>query len=129
MQPNSEARTNQATGAASLEQQLESYPLSFPAGFLWGVSTSHFQVEGNPEEISGRRSDWSTWTSLDGKILDQSTADTACDFFSRYEADIELCQSLNLNTFRLSLNWAALLPRPEDKTLSEQSARFYKELL
>lgn len=104
-------------------------PMKFPKDFLWGVATSHFQVEGNPGEINGRLSDWAGWTALDGKILDSSTADRACDFFSRYEADIELCQSLNLNTFRLSLNWPALLPEPGQTTFSAESVDFYKRLL
>jgi beta-glucosidase len=107
----------------------QSAVLKFPEGFLWGVSTSHFQVEGNPQEIGNRGSDWASWTAREGKILDRSTADTACDFYSRYQADIDLCQNLNLNTFRLSLNWAALLPTAEQSRFSPESAEFYKLLL
>jgi beta-glucosidase len=103
--------------------------LKFPEDFLWGVATSHFQVEGNPEEIKRRVSDWATWTAMQGKILDQSTADRACDFFSRYEEDIDLCKQLNINTFRLSLNWAALLPTPDATEFSKTSADFYRQLL
>ncbi len=102
--------------------------LQFPQGFLWGVATSHFQVEGNPEEINGRHSDWALWTATDGKILDNSTADRACDFFSRYDLDVELCKSLNLNAFRLSLNWPALCPT-RGATFSRQSVDFYRRLL
>lgn len=103
--------------------------LKFPDGFLWGVATSHFQVEGNPDEIASRASDWASWTATEGKILDRSTADRACDFFSRYQADIDLCQQLNLNAFRLSLNWAALLPAAGQMKFSEPSKQFYRELL
>lgn len=103
--------------------------LKFPDEFLWGVATSHFQVEGNPFEIRRRASDWATWTAIQGKILDQSTADRACDFFSRYEEDIDLCQQLNLNTFRLSLNWAALLPNSSSKEFAREPLEFYRNLL
>ncbi|MBY0356998.1 MAG: glycoside hydrolase family 1 protein [Candidatus Obscuribacterales bacterium] len=86
--------------------------LLFPEGFLWGVATSHFQVEGHPEESNKRFSDWANWTTQTGRILDQSTADKACEFFVRYRSDIELCEKLNLNSFRLSLNWPAMCPAP-----------------
>lgn len=114
-----------AQSAAGSNQEV----LQFPENFLWGVATSHFQVEGNPEEIPDRKSDWSEWTALQGKILDESTADRACDFFSMYEADIELCQKLNLNAFRLSLNWPALLPTADSKRFSPQTVQFYRQLL
>ena len=86
--------------------------LLFPDNFLWGASTSHFQIEGNPVEINNRLSDWSQWTEDSSHINDQSNADTACDFFQRYSSDLNLLTELNLNSFRLSLNWAAILPWP-----------------
>jgi beta-glucosidase len=82
--------------------------ITFPDGFLWGAATSHFQVEGNPSEISTRCSDWAEWTVSDGRIADRTTADEACQFFRRYPDDLELLNELNLNTFRISLNWPAL---------------------
>jgi beta-glucosidase len=122
----SQHKDQQAPGSAGSEKCSL---LKFPDNFIWGVATSHFQVEGNPEEISGRYSDWAAWTATDGKILDRSTADVACDFFSRYQEDIELCKKLNLGAFRLSLNWPALMPGPGRTNFSEQSAQFYRRLL
>jgi beta-glucosidase len=83
---------------------------SFPEKFLWGVSTSAFQYEGNPAEITHRTSDWADWTSIPNKISDSTNADRACDFFNSYSKDIELAGSLNVNAFRIGLNWAALCP-------------------
>ncbi|MBX9720892.1 MAG: glycoside hydrolase family 1 protein [Candidatus Obscuribacterales bacterium] len=102
----------------------------FPEGFLWGVATSHFQVEGHPEEIENRMSDWAKWTEEEGRILDRSSADKACEFFSRYESDIELCEQLNLNSFRLSLNWPAMCPGPNHEYKSDdETLLVYKEML
>jgi beta-glucosidase len=86
--------------------------LTFPEGFLWGVSTSHFQVEGNPFEIANKCSDWAAWTHANGNIADRTTADRACEFFERYGSDLELLSDLNLNALRVSLNWAAICPQP-----------------
>lgn len=117
------------TGQAKVAEREAPVPLNFPEGFLWGVSTSHFQIEGNPDEFPSRASDWAKWTALDGKILDRSNADRTCDFFSKYPADIDLCQKLNLNTFRLSLNWPALMPGKGLEQMSPHSVRFYRQLL
>lgn len=113
---------------AEAERKKNSF--RFPEGFLWGVATSHFQVEGHPDEIENRLSDWAKWTEEEGRILDRSTADRACEFFARYKQDIELCEELKLNSFRLSLNWPAMCPEPnyvynkDDETLST-----YKDML
>jgi beta-glucosidase len=107
--------------------------LKFPPGFLWGAATSHFQVEGHPQEMLGRTSDWSEWTTMDGKISDQTTADQACDFFNRYADDIEICRNLNLNCFRISLNWPALCPNPpidgQPDILNPETVAYYRGLL
>ncbi|HEY9784393.1 MAG TPA: family 1 glycosylhydrolase [Candidatus Obscuribacterales bacterium] len=106
--------------------------LRFPEGFLWGASTSHFQIEGHPLERRTRLSDWSHWTAIAGKIADSTTADVACDFHSRYKSDIEILKSLNLNALRISLNWAVLLPNGNGrkaKKLNSEAVKYYRELL
>jgi beta-glucosidase len=104
--------------------------LKFPDQFHWGIATSAFQIEGHPDEINDRLSDWSVWTTKEGKISDLSTADQACEFYSRYPEDIALCRSLNLDAFRLSLNWPALCPK-EQETISfdKEAVDYYRNLL
>ncbi len=126
--PEFETDTQRGADSAPDSSPAKNGNHSFPEGFLWGVATSHFQIEGNPHEIDSRSSDWSEWVVQDGRISDSSTADKACDFFSRYEEDIDLCRNLNLNSFRLSLNWPALCPTKEGG-FAEPSRKFYRELL
>jgi beta-glucosidase len=106
---------------------------SFPEGFLWGAATSHFQVEGNPAEIAPRSSDWAVWTAGDGRIADSSTADQACEFFTRYPDDIDLLAKLNLNAFRISLNWPTLCPQAskpgEPFAVDKAQVEHYRKLL
>lgn len=104
--------------------------LTFPPGFLWGAASSHFQSEGHPLEIQNRLSDWSHWTTLQGKIKDSTSADQACEFFRLYQNDIEICQQLNLNCFRLSLNWSAFSPYEGAKFRDQrETIEHYKTLL
>ncbi len=100
---------------------------------MWGAATSHFQIEGHPLEVGNRLSDWSAWTALEGKISDRTNADNACEFFHRYASDIEICRRLNLNAFRISLNWAVLCPEksmPGQKAvLDPTGVQYYRQLL
>lgn len=128
MQSDGKTPSGLHTSAASLQGDGPVI-LKFPDDFLWGVATSHFQIEGNRQEIKHRISDWSNWTAQEGRILDQSTADRACDFLSHYEADVDLCQSMNLNTFRLSLNWPALMPKAGATEMDPEMVKFYRTLL
>ena len=107
--------------------------LIFPADFLWGAATSHFQIEGNPNEITNRLSDWSKWTTDPSHIADQSTGDRACEFYQHYSSDIELLSELNLNAFRISLNWAALCPEPRGSDgvikIDKDMFNYYRQVL
>ncbi|MBP9093794.1 family 1 glycosylhydrolase [bacterium] len=108
--------------------------LKFPDGFLWGAATSHFQVEGHPKEIASRLSDWALWTNEAGRISDSTSADQACQFYHRYEDDIVLIRDMNLNAFRLSFNWPALLQDPPGtragpSLLDQKQVDYYRRIL
>ncbi|MFA7338007.1 MAG: family 1 glycosylhydrolase [Candidatus Obscuribacterales bacterium] len=108
--------------------------LKFPDGFLWGAATSHFQVEGHPKEIASRLSDWALWTNEAGRISDSTSADQACQFYHRYEDDIVLIRDMNLNAFRLSFNWPALLQDPPGTSvapsvLDQKQVDYYRRIL
>ena len=87
----------------------ENHKLSFPQGFLWGCATSHFQIEGFPDEIQNRLSDWANWTNDKSRIADQTSADEACQFYQRHLDDLALIEELGLKAFRISFNWPALM--------------------
>ncbi|WP_215455365.1 GH1 family beta-glucosidase [Streptomyces sp. ATCC 21386] len=75
----------------------------FPAGFLWGVSTSAHQIEG----AAGERepSVWDTFSAEPGRIKDGSTAAVACDHFHRYPEDVALLRDLGVGAYRFSVSW------------------------
>ncbi|RAV31137.1 family 1 glycosylhydrolase [Corynebacterium heidelbergense] len=84
-------------------------------GFHWGVATSAFQVEG-----SNADSNWSRYAAgdreepggLPGTTKHFDGVRNAVDFRHRYKEDIANAASLGINTFRLSVDWARLEPRP-----------------
>ncbi|MFF8943268.1 GH1 family beta-glucosidase [Streptomyces sp. NPDC014864] len=75
----------------------------FPAGFLWGVSTSAHQIEGAADER--RASVWDTFTAEPGRVKDGSTAAVACDHYHRHREDVALLAGLGVNAYRFSVSW------------------------
>ncbi len=107
--------------------------LHFPENFLFGSSTSHFQVEGIDLEFQRNLSDWSIWTKQNNKIKDSTSPYPGSAFSLAYAQDIELAYKLNLKAFRFSLNWAYLCPNPPDNLslapkLNPEAVDFYKNI-
>jgi len=82
----------------------------FGKDFLWGTATAAFQIEG-AHNIDGKTpSIWDIFTHKKGKIKTGENADTACDFYHRYNSDIDLVSKMNFDVFRFSLAWTRILP-------------------
>ncbi|MGW4885935.1 GH1 family beta-glucosidase [Streptomyces murinus] len=75
----------------------------FPAGFLWGVSTSAHQIEGAVDERGP--SVWDVFTAEPGRVKDGSTAAVACDHYHRYPEDVALLAGLGVDAYRFSVSW------------------------
>jgi beta-glucosidase len=84
-------------------------PLRFPQGFLWGTSTSSFQVEGRGD----RQTDtiWDSFARGPGAIHDGSNGEIACDHYHRYVEDVALIAHLGVKAYRFSISWARVLPQ------------------
>lgn len=75
-------------------------------GFLFGCSTSAYQVEG------GIENDWSRW-ERQGRLHDPRTrCGDAAGHWDRYEADFDRLQALGANAYRFSIEWARVEPEP-----------------
>ncbi|MEU9732773.1 GH1 family beta-glucosidase [Streptomyces sp. NPDC048002] len=75
----------------------------FPAGFLWGVSTSAHQIEGAAD--LREPSVWDVFGGRPGRIKDGSTAAVACDHYHRYREDVALLAGLGVGAYRFSVSW------------------------
>lgn len=80
--------------------------LTLDKNFLLGTASSSTQIEGGDTNNT-----WYKWC-LEGHILDGSTCLTACDHWNRVEEDTELLKSLNIQTYRMSLEWSRVEPEP-----------------
>jgi beta-glucosidase len=101
---------------------------SFPDGFLWGASTSAYQIEGAVREDGRGPSTWDVFSHLPGNIAGEDTGDLACDHYHRWPADIELMRELGLTAYRLSTAWPRILPEGRGKP-NPKGLEFYDRLV
>ncbi|RZQ64939.1 GH1 family beta-glucosidase [Amycolatopsis suaedae] len=83
---------------------------TFPSDFLWGVSTSAFQIEGAVDEDGRGPSTWDTFTATPGKIAGGEHARVAADHYHRYREDVALMAALGVGAYRLSIAWPRIQP-------------------
>lgn len=76
----------------------------FPDGFLWGVATSSYQVEGG-----NLNNQWCAWEQK-GRIKSGDRVGLACDWWRNAEQDFDRAQELGVNALRLSLEWSRIEP-------------------
>ena len=110
----------QATGASATRE--------FPAGFVWGVATSAYQIEGAANENGKGLSIWDTYAHTPGKIKNGDTGDVANDHYHRYKEDVALMRSIGARAYRFSIAWPRIFPegigQPNAKGLD-----FYSRLI
>lgn len=82
----------------------------FGDNFYWGVSIAAFQTEGAWNADGKSLSVWDLFTQKKGKVHENQNAFIACDFYNRYEQDIDILKQLNIPNFRFSIAWTRILP-------------------
>jgi beta-glucosidase len=89
--------------------------------FLWGTSTSAYQIEGGNTNC-----DWWRYERAEGTHAVEVCGD-ACDSWNRYEEDLDILAGLGLNAFRLSVEWARI--EPEQGVFSREALEHYRRVL
>jgi beta-glucosidase len=98
-----------------------------PSGFIWGVSTSSYQIEGASREDGRGASIWDTF-SHNGKVTNNDNGDVACDHYHRYGEDVALMRGLGIDAYRFSVAWPRVLPQGRGTT-NEAGLLFYDRLI
>jgi beta-glucosidase len=101
---------------------------SLPRDFVWGVSTSSYQIEG-ATELEGRGpSVWDGFCRAPGRIANGDTGDQACDHYHRYAEDIALMRQIGVHAYRFSVSWPRVLPAGRGAA-NEPGLAFYDRLV
>ncbi len=82
----------------------------FPADFVWGASTSAYQIEGAVDADGRGKSIWDVFCHTPGKVKNGDTGDVACDHYHRWREDVDLLARGGFNAYRFSIAWPRILP-------------------
>ena len=83
---------------------------TWPANFLWGTSSSAYQIEGAWNEDGRGPSIWDTYSHTPGNTWNGDTGDVAADHYHRLDEDLDLMASLGLRAYRFSIAWPRIQP-------------------
>ena len=97
---------------------------AFPSDFLWGASTSAYQVEGAAFE------DGKSPSIIDMYEHPKDTADfkIASDHYHRYKEDIKLFAEMGMKAYRFSIAWTRILPEGTGK-INQPGVDYYRNMI
>ena len=100
----------------------------FPPGFVWGVATSSYQIEGAAAIDGKGPSIWDEVCRQPGVIADGSHGDVACDHYQRLDTDLDLIANLGVDAYRFSVSWPRVRPTGAG-AWNAKGMDFYERLL
>ena len=82
----------------------------FPKGFLWGASTSAYQVEGAAFEEGKKASQQDIINQDSYRKFGFATAEIASDEYHHYKEDVALMKEMGFSSYRFSIAWSRIFP-------------------
>ncbi|KAK4369143.1 hypothetical protein RND71_012935 [Anisodus tanguticus] len=113
----------------SFEEQQNVKRSQFPDGFLFGATTSAYQIEGAFLEDGKGLSNWDVFSHIKGRIKNEDNGDIADDHYHRFQEDVDLMHSIGLNAYRFSISWSRVLPRGRFGEVNFAGVTFYNKLI
>jgi beta-glucosidase len=101
----------------------------FPPGFVWGSSTSSYQIEGAVGEGGRGESIWDRFCARPGHIADGSSGAEACDHYHRWPQDLDLARGLGTRAYRFSIAWPRIFAHGRGARAEARGLEFYDRLV
>ena len=98
----------------------------FPKGFLFGVATSAYQIEGHAFGGAGA-THWDSFAATPGNVVRSENGAIACDHYHRFEQDLDLVADAGFDCYRFSTSWARVLPEGRG-AVNQEGLDFYDRL-
>ncbi|MFZ4870782.1 glycoside hydrolase family 1 protein [Enterococcus entomosocium] len=98
-----------------------------PKNFLWGASTSAFQVEGAYQtdgkglSIADKRSFKKSDQQLDTKVT--------VDHYNHWREDVALMKEMGMKSYRFSISWPRIFPNGDEVKPNQAGLKFYHNLI
>jgi beta-galactosidase len=102
--------------------------MQFSKDFIWGASTSAYQIEGAWNKDGKGPSVWDAFCAIPGKTVNGESGQLACDHYHRYKEDVQLMKSLGIKVYRFSVSWSRIMPTGRGE-VNPQGIKFYSDLI
>lgn len=106
---------------------LKQDSLRFGRNFLWGASTSAYQVEGNSTNCNWSEFEKTFDPQGRPRIARGERCGPAADHWNRYREDIQLLKEMHLNAFRFSVEWSKV--EPEEGVFVDSVLDHYEDVV
>ncbi|GAB6168194.1 glycoside hydrolase family 1 protein [Clostridium carnis] len=102
--------------------------IKLPDDFFFGAAMSGPQTEGAYTLDNRLPSIWDKWSNIDiNSFYNKVGSYNGNNFYYNYEEDIKLLKSLNLQSFRTSIQWSRLIDK--NGNLNKEGAKFYHKVI
>mgnify|MGYP001493860710 CR=1 FL=1 len=101
---------------------------AFPADFVWGASSSSYQIEGAVDADGRGKRIWDVFCHMPGRIKNGDAGDIACDHYHRWREDVELLAGGGFGAYRFSTAWPRILPAGSG-AVEQRGLDFYDRLV
>ena len=113
--------------------------MSLPKGFFWGGSIAAHQCEGAWQAGGKGPAIMDYVTNGTYEVPRQFTKEieaekrypshTGIDFYHRYKEDIKLFAEMGFTALRLSVDWARIYPKGDEKTPNSEGLAYYHDVI
>ncbi|WJX76700.1 hypothetical protein P8452_60087 [Trifolium repens] len=100
----------------------------FPSDFVFGASTSAYQVEGAANKDGRKPSIWDTFSHSGNGNMYKGNGDIACDQYHKYKEDVQLMANMGLEAYRFSISWSRLIPGGKGP-INPKGLEYYNNLM
>ncbi|KAM6178322.1 lactase/phlorizin hydrolase [Rhynchocyon petersi] len=106
------------------------YHGTFRDDFVWGVSSSAYQIEGAWDADGKGPSIWDNFTHTPGNnVKDNATGDIACDSYHQLDADLNMLRALKVKAYRFSISWSRIFPTGRNNSVNQNGVDYYNRLI
>ena len=113
----------------TVDAQNKSSYGEFPEDFMWGTSTSAYQIEGSWDADGKGPSIWDKFTQAGGNSYLNHTGDIACDSYHKTDEDVQLLKNLGVGSYRFSISWSRILPKGTVDEVNQAGVKYYNKLI
>ena len=107
-------------------EQNEFLYATFPEDFMWGASSSAYQIEGGWDADGKGPSIWDTFLHASATA---QTGDVACDSYHKVHEDVKLLKNLGVSFYRFSISWSRVLPKGTVDEVNHVGVEYYQNLI